>query len=445
MNKVMIRLALVLLLALTIPAPAVAQNPEACEFDYTVQGGDWLSKIAEKYYNDPLAYDQIVAAANHDGADSYTNIEDPNLIEPGWLLCIPPQGGQSVEDSSQMVEEAAVGSGLAGTSWQLTSLNGVDVLPNVRMTANFGEDGQVTGSGGCNNYFASYEVEGNDIAIGPAGATMMACPAPISEQEAIFFAGLASAATYELQAEQLVLRDGDGKAVATFTAVRPVALAGTAWLVRSYNNGKQAVVSVIVGTELTAIFQSDGRLNGSAGCNNYNSSYQVDGDNISIGQTITTLMACVEPEGIMEQEEQYLTALQTAATYKIDGGRLEMRTAGGSKVADFVAAVTGQVTYRQRIALPPDAVVKVQLQDVSLADAPATVIGEQIIATNGQQVPFPFEVTYDPGVIKASNTYSLRVRIEDGAGNLLFINSQAYPVITRDNPVFGVEVVVDQV
>ena len=220
---------------------------------------------------------------------------------------------------------------------------------------------------------------------------------------------------------------------------------GTSWLVRAYNNGQEAVVSVIIGTEMTAIFGPDGNLTGSAGCNNYNATYQVDGANISTGPAMTTLRACSEPEGIMEQEQQYLAALQTAATYRIDGERLEMRTTEGSKVADFVSAVTGQITYLERMALPPEALVKVQLQDVSLADAPATVIGEQIIPTNGQQVPFLFEVTFDPGVIKDSNTYSLSVRIEDGAGNLLFINTQSYPVITRENPIFGVEVIVDKV
>jgi uncharacterized lipoprotein YbaY len=273
----------------------------------------------------------------------------------------------------------------------------------------------------------------------------MACPDPISQQETAFFAALASAKTYQVQGDELALLDENGQNVATFTAVKEVALPGTSWLVRAYNNGKEAVVSVIIGTEITAIFGPDGNLTGSAGCNNYNATYQVDGESISIEPAMTTLRACSEPEGIMEQEQQYLAALQTAATYRIEGERLEMRTADDSKVADFVSAVTGQVTYLERMALPPEAVVKVQLQDVSLADAPATVIGEQIIPTNGQQVPFPFEVTFDPGVIKDSNTYSLNVRIEDGAGNLLFINAQSYPVITRGNPIFGVEVVVDKI
>ena len=43
--------------------------------------------------------------------------------------------------------------------------------------------------------------------------------------------------------------------------------------------------------------------------------------------------------------------------------------------------VTGSVTYRERIALPPSAVVTVKLLDVSRADAPAELIAEQVIAT----------------------------------------------------------------
>jgi len=39
---------------------------------------------------------------------------------------------------------------------------------------------------------------------------------------------------------------------------------------------------------------------------------------------------CQEPEGIMEQEQQYLAALETAATYNITGLTMEMRTSEGS-------------------------------------------------------------------------------------------------------------------
>ncbi len=54
---------------------------------------------------------------------------------------------------------------------------------------------------------------------------------------------------------------------------------------------------------------------------------------------------------------------------------VEPATGAGSATSK----VTGSITYRERIALPPSAVVAVKLVDVSLADAPAVLIAEQII------------------------------------------------------------------
>lgn len=103
--------------------------------------------------------------------------------------------------------------------------------------------------------------------------------------------------------------------------------------------------------------------------------------------------------------------------------------------------VSGTVTYLQRVALPDDAVITVQLQDTSLADAPATVIGEQVIPTGGAQVPIDFAVPYDPADIEDGRRYTLSVRIEDGQGNLLFINDTAVPVVSDGNPTEGIEVI----
>jgi heat shock protein HslJ len=75
-------------------------------------------------------------------------------------------------------------------------------------------------------------------------------------------------------------------------------LAGTNWTVIDYNNGRGGVVSVSADTELTANFGADGNLNSSAGCNTYQTGYEVDGDSIPIGLPISTMMACGEPEGI---------------------------------------------------------------------------------------------------------------------------------------------------
>ena len=86
--------------------------------------------------------------------------------------------------------------------------------------------------------------------------------------------------------------------------------------------------------------------------------------------------------------------------------------------------ITGEVTYIQRIALPDDAVVTVQLQDVSRQDVAADVIGEQVIETDGNQVPIPYEVEYDEDDIVDNHTYSMSARITDGDGKLLFISER---------------------
>ena len=97
-----------------------------------------------------------------------------------------------------------------------------------------------------------------------------------------------------------------------------------------------------------------------------------------------------------------------------------------------VATVTGTITYRERIALTPNAAVEIKLQDVSRADAPAVTMGEQIIENPGQ-VPIAFEIEYDPADIDDRFTYAIGGRITE-SGELAFINDTRYQVITRDSP-----------
>jgi putative lipoprotein len=106
--------------------------------------------------------------------------------------------------------------------------------------------------------------------------------------------------------------------------------------------------------------------------------------------------------------------------------------------------VTGTVTYRERSLLPPTARVIVELQDVSLADAPAKIIATQTIDPAGKAPPYPFELVYDPSKIEERNSYTVRATIRDG-DKLLYTSTQAYPVITRGNPTSGIEILVQQV
>jgi heat shock protein HslJ len=217
---------------------------------------------------------------------------------------------------------------LKGTAWLLASLNGQPALSNPRITLAF-EEGKVAGTDGCNRYSAPYTVKGGKLEISQTMiSTLMACAEPIMQQATAYTAALKGAAGYQRDGQSLTLLDAGGKALAVFTA-QPTSLSGT-WTVTGYNNGKQAVVSVSAGATLSANFGADGKLSGSAGCNAYNATYETADKTVKIGPPASTKKMCAEPAGVMEQETQFLKALTTAATYRIEGDRLELRTAEGA-------------------------------------------------------------------------------------------------------------------
>lgn len=240
------------------------------------------------------------------------------------LVACGPFGGSSEEE-------------LAGQVWTLTDLMGQPPLPVTTITAEFGADGRVSGSSGCNNYSGPYEVDGNKLSFGqPMASTLMACEPAVMQQEAAYMTVLESVAGYEIKDDSLTMYDADKTSVAEFEVVKQT-LEGSSWDVIAYNNGKEAVVSVIIGTEITANFGEEGQLTGSAGCNNYVAEYKTEGNTITISSAVaTTRKAC--QEDVMDQENAYLAALEMADTYKIEDATMEMRTDDGAKVAGFQRA-----------------------------------------------------------------------------------------------------------
>ena len=228
---------------------------------------------------------------------------------------------------------------LEGRQWRMQSYRGADgqmleTLADVKTTAEF-KDGQVSGNTACNSYSGSYEVDGKNITFGMMASTMMACPQPVMDQEAGYLASLEQVATFEVTEDSLKMFDTGGEVVLTFTPIEPASLTGTNWMLTSYNNGKGGMQSLVIGSEITANFDEDGRMSGSAGCNTYNASYEATEDTISIGVIASTEMACMDPEGVMDQEVLYLAALQNAAVYTIRDDRLEIRDQDGAGVAYY--------------------------------------------------------------------------------------------------------------
>lgn len=94
-------------------------------------------------------------------------------------------------------------------------------------------------------------------------------------------------------------------------------------------------------------------------------------------------------------------------------------------------AVTGSVNIRQRIALPPDAVLTVTLSDASLVDAPSKVIAQRAVRTEGQQAPFSFTLPYNPSDIQPNARIILSAAVTVN-GRLMFITDTIQEVVNRN-------------
>jgi heat shock protein HslJ len=195
--------------------------------------------------------------------------------------------------------------------------------------------GKVAGTSGCNRYSGTYELSGaNGIKFGPLAMTEMACAEPVMAQEQAFARALVATTSYNTSGGILTLKDSSGADLATFKPRAATSLTGTTWIALGINNGKQAVASVVAGSEVTAVFGTDGTLSGKAGCNSYSAPYRLDGNKMTIEAPVSTRMFCDQP-GVMDQEQAYLAALTQVATYSVDGDRLQLRSTDGALQVDY--------------------------------------------------------------------------------------------------------------
>jgi putative lipoprotein len=95
-------------------------------------------------------------------------------------------------------------------------------------------------------------------------------------------------------------------------------------------------------------------------------------------------------------------------------------------------SVTGTVNYRQRVNLPPNAIVRVQVVDTARADGAAPIVAQTRVATNGAQVPIPFRIGLPIGALEPPAQLALQARIEV-QGQLRFTSTGRYPLTQRSS------------
>jgi len=239
--------------------------------------------------------------------------------------------------------DAWAGAGLEDSAWRLLEYRHGDTMQEavggergaeLRFSA-----GRLSGSAGCNRLMGAYTVEGDRLEMKPnMAATMMACPAPLMDQEQAVIDALGKAAIFRVDDSRLSIQDAKGEPLLILTARPDRPLTGTTWRLTSYNNGKQAVVSVLPDSEFVLQLRDDGQLAGRA-CNNYRGGYERDDGSLRlVGPIAATRMACPEPDGIMAQEAAYFAALERLASYQIDGDQLTLQDTDGATLARFEAA-----------------------------------------------------------------------------------------------------------
>jgi heat shock protein HslJ len=162
----------------------------------------------------------------------------------------------------------------------------------------------------------------------------MACSPEIMKRAAEYLEALKVSRAYRIADGQLQLLAADGALLAVLVP-QTRALAGTAWRVTSVHQGTNAVVSVLAGSTLTLALAPDGRASGSTGCNRFTARYEIDEQQLRFLAPAATRMLCGR-EGLMEQEQAYLKALESVASARVEGNRLDLRDSKGALAISLV-------------------------------------------------------------------------------------------------------------
>jgi heat shock protein HslJ len=211
------------------------------------------------------------------------------------------------------------------------------VEEGVTLTAEFTPDGQINGFSGCNNYSGTFQAaQDGTLTISPLATTRMAC-AKGMDLETVYLSALQNARRFSFndqgRLEILFGNESDPDQVLVYaSSAKP--LTGTNWILIS-SGDPAAPLPVPADVVITAVFTPDNYVSGFSGCNQYNASYILEDQQITIGPIASTMMAC--PTG-MEFEQTYLQALGAAEQVAISGQVLTITYNQGAGVLTYTAS-----------------------------------------------------------------------------------------------------------
>lgn len=108
---------------------------------------------------------------------------------------------------------------LSASAWRPSSIGEMKVDSDSKLFVQFETDGQVTGHGGCNNFFSRYRLEDNKIHINPISVTRKSCAADIMSLELSFIESLQLTKNVSGVGNRMALKNDQGQATLRFVAI----------------------------------------------------------------------------------------------------------------------------------------------------------------------------------------------------------------------------------
>jgi len=241
--------------------------------------------------------------------------------------------------ASSVTNNNAGGSELLFQSiWKLTEVKGKMVGSESKANLAFtpGQVSTVAGSTGCNRITGTFELSGDHvIKFSPLATTRMACmDEMVSTVESNFLAALSKADHWSIVNNELLLKNGDST-IAKLMAQKPVskeqAKLNGSWELNYLSGSKIALNGLFPGKKPTLIFKFPApEVSGNGGCNGFSAKVTVDGNKISFGDALSTMMAC-EGNG----EPVFFKTLKTITSYNITGDTTLTLIAGDIETMRF--------------------------------------------------------------------------------------------------------------
>jgi len=163
---------------------------------------------------------------NDPSGDELQDATDSPPEKPGWgfyaALALVGLLVLMVVFLNYPAQKASAGAIMSRTCWTMQSYTDrtgilVPALTSPAVTAGFGSDGTLTGSGGCNRYTAHYTTKDYTMTISDTASTMMSCAAPgVMDQESAYLADLPRAASFRVDDSSLRIYDAGGRPVIIF-------------------------------------------------------------------------------------------------------------------------------------------------------------------------------------------------------------------------------------